>query len=474
MRTSIAAIALCLAVVAFSGFRAPPAEQTSAGTERSGRTAGHRFEDAADYGFLPAAAASHNVAALQRAVKGGKKTLTVSKPGQYLLDGRIYLDDDTTIIFGRGVVLKKTGDYDFVFINRGALTKTWNENITLDGLNLSVNQVESIPAAGQDLFGLRGQVSMFYIRNFTLSRFTCLDCGEAQFAVHVCRFSNLAIDTFEVRGRKDGVHIGRGEKFVIRNGICETFDDAIALNAEDYPSAQPEQGDIKDGIVENIYDVKKQATIGDFYRLLTGAWVDWHDGVALQNGDTVVHGANVYRVIAPRGTTEYRSHEPPVRSRGAWKDGAGLTFVYNQNDNTHRASITNVLLENIHCFTPAMLFSCNSQAQAVIDKINSTSCLASFQGNDLDCSLLVTAAFFRPFDKRPPYNDIQVGGTVNININLESILQTRDINLKVGGLSHTRLNGTASVSSVKNLSPAVGDSIKVNNVLRTYNGSNWE
>ena len=474
-----------------------------------------RFEDAADYGFLPTAEPAQNVAALQKALDGGNKTLTVSRPGVYQLNGTVYLDDNTKVVFGEGVLLKKTGSYTFVFVNRGALTRTWNKNITLDGLNLSVNQVEAGVPVGQPLYGLRGHISMYFIRNLVVSNYRCLDLGRFQFGIHVCKFDNIKIDTFEIRGNKDGVHLGMGEKFVVRDGICETFDDAVALNAEDYPSCQPMQGDIKDGLVENIYDIKKTSTSGNFSRLLTGAWVDWHDGIRLQTGDTVVNGANVYRVVMPLGTTEYVSHEAPVHTEGAWKDSSGLQFVFNQNDGVHQASIRDVTfsniflhdkrtgfachwesgkyhravhpevrktdypvcevkLINIHCFEPTTLFSCNSQARVLIDKITPTGCLASFRGQNVACSLLVTAATFARREDASRRPDIRVSDAVAMDIRLESVMQDRDIELGVADSTRTRINGTASVANLNNITPMVGDSIKVKNVRKTYNGTQWE
>ena len=59
----------------------------------------NRTVDAGRYGFEPGADPATNTAALQKALDGGRKTVTVTKPGIYDLDGTIYIDDNTTLEF---------------------------------------------------------------------------------------------------------------------------------------------------------------------------------------------------------------------------------------------------------------------------------------------------------------------------------------------------------------------------------------
>ncbi len=475
--------------------------------------------DAADYGFLPTADAAQNVVALQKALDGGNKTVTVWRPGVYLLDDTVYLDDDTELRFGAGVILKKTGrGYVHVFINRGAATREWNRNITIDGLRISVNAVESSWPPENPLFGARGQLMAMYVRNFTLTHFKCLDLHKFQYAVHVCKFENLKIEGFEIRGEKDGIHLGAGRQFIIRDGITATGDDAVALNAHDWTSSQPLQGDIVDGLVENVYDMPLIKGYGHFSRLLTSAWGEWHDGIRLQRGDTILNGTNVYRVVMPLGTNEYVSHEAPLHSVGAWKDSTGLQFVCCQNDGARSANIRNVTFSNIflydqrrcgfscdpwgadkwcraihpqvsksefptcdvtfvniHCLTRKPLIICSAQGRFTLDKISHPlgGSLAIFDGENVDCSLLLTgSAFTKP--EQPCLGDIHVGPSVSLNMVLDAAVQERDIDLRISSQSRTRVNGTASVNRLDNLTPLKGDSITVQNIRKTFNGTTWE
>jgi polygalacturonase len=70
--------------------------------------------DAARFGFSPSAAASKNVAALQKALNGGHKTVSVTTPGIYDLDATVYLDSHTRLACCKGVTLRKAAPYGFI------------------------------------------------------------------------------------------------------------------------------------------------------------------------------------------------------------------------------------------------------------------------------------------------------------------------------------------------------------------------
>lgn len=301
---------------------------------------------AADFGFSPAATPDANAQALQKALDGGRKIVKITEPGEYLLDRTVYLDDFTVLSCEPGVILKKAAGYVHVLVNRGVLTRSWNQNIFLENVQISVNEKSVCSPVGSPTFGLRGHVSFFRAKNVGIRNFKCLDVFGGQFCVQFCSFENFLMEDFEIRGMKDGMHVGAGKNFIIRNGLCQTFDDAIALNAQDYATSQPTQGTIENGLVENVTDLNLDPTSGNAVRLLTGAWVDWHEGIMLQNGDTVRHGKNIYRVHAKLDTTQYRSSVPPTHSEGSWVSPDGINFVHNSNDGLDRAEILNVTIRN--------------------------------------------------------------------------------------------------------------------------------
>lgn len=315
-----------------------------------------KTKKAEKFGFLPSATAEQNTAALQKCVDGGG-VITVSTPGSYKLCGTILLDSNTEIRFGKGVVIERARSSkgvsaNHVFLNRGALDRTWNENITLRGLRLKVNGIDG----GKDIpgiVGLRGHLAFFYIRNLLLEDIEIPDLEKSRYGIHICTFENAVVSKVRIEGRKDGVHFGTGKGFVVRDGIFKTYDDPIALNAHDYPTSNPELGWIEDGLIENCYDLDdpERGTVGYFARFLGGAWKDWTEGMTIQlNGDAVVSEGRIYRSIYhPVSDSTRVSTCRPVHKSGTVTYPDGLTWVMAQDKNIcYNCGVRNVVFRNIH------------------------------------------------------------------------------------------------------------------------------
>lgn len=303
--------------------------------------------DPAVDGFSPDATGSDNTKALQQAVdKGG--TIVVSRPGTYRIAGTVYIGSNTTLVFGNGVFLKKVaekGPFSHVLLNKGALNKTYDEHISIQGLQIIVNGVDF--TTFKDVYGLRGQLAFFYVKDLRIEHFRCLDLGKAQFAIHVCTFEDLIINDVIIKGMKDGVHLGRGKRFTISNGIFQTADDAVALNAHDYATSNPELGWIEDGLVENCHDLQQGDNHAAYFcRILAGAWIDWKAGMEVQQSDTVVSNGRLYRVQAKADGTIYKSLTQPTHEKGTVVlDGIPWGVV--QNDVTYTAGVRNVTFRDI-------------------------------------------------------------------------------------------------------------------------------
>lgn len=477
--------------------------------------AGTGIVDPADYGFLPDAPPAANRAALQQALEGGRRTVQVTRPGVYGLDSTVWLDNDTRLVFTPGAVLQKQGAFVHVLANRGLGTGTWNTNIVIEGATIDVNGVSAGHDENSPMFGNRGQVSFFHVRNLAVRDFTCLNLHGAQYGFQVAAFENVVLDGFEIRGAKDGVHINAGRKFAIRNGTLETGDDGIALNAEDWVSSAPVLGDIDDGLIENVTDEGHGKC--NFSRILTGAWTDWRRGIRLQRGDTVRCGQNLYRVAMPLGTTEYTSQEAPSHTSGVWTDTSGLRFLYLQNNGVLSASIRNVTFRNIYLRSPRNGFLANWETRSEwnrgihpevkpenypvcevrLEDVYSESPHALVYGNesvrlwlrnvckthgplvnlsrdgcDIDVWLHLSGVVLRPDDGKGA--DIAVRGQgASLNLVLDGLMQERDLRLSVGAGVNARVNGMGSLDTLENLTPRAGDAVKVRGVLRTFDGATW-
>ena len=306
--------------------------------------------DASSFGFKPEASGIENTIALQKAVDQGG-TIIVRKSGTYKLAGTVYIGSNTTLDFGDNVLIKKVnekGTFTHVILNKGALTKKYDEHISIKGLNIIVNGQDK---PFSDVYGLRGQLAFFYAKDVKIEHFRCNDLTKMQFGIHVCTFEDLIIDDVIIKGEKDGVHLGRGKRFTIRNGVFQTFDDAIALNAHDYATSNPELGWIENGVIENCHDLNAENTVGYFCRILAGAWTDWKEGMEVQQSDAVMSNGKIYRVQAKPDGTKYMSKTKPTHEKGSMVlDSINWGVV--QNDVTYTAGVRNVIFRNIFLEKP--------------------------------------------------------------------------------------------------------------------------
>lgn len=315
------------------------------------------FVDASEFGFSPDATGIVNAKALQEALDQ-TGTIVVSKPGIYKMAATVYLGSHTSLLFGNGIFLKKVdeqGVFSHVIINKGAATKTYDEHIVVEGLQIIVNGMDV--RMFKEAYGLHGQLAFFYVKDLRVERFRCMDLGRLQYGIHVCTFEDIVIHDVIIKGDKDGVHLGRGKRFTISNGVFQTYDDAVALNAHDYSVGNPELGWIEDGVVENCHDLADgKKPVGFFCRILAGAWIDWKPGMEVQQSDAVVSNGRLYRVQAKPDGTIYTSTTRPIHEKGS-QVLDGITWGVVQDDVTYTAGVRNVVFRDIFLEKPRIGFS---------------------------------------------------------------------------------------------------------------------
>ncbi len=137
----------------------------------------------------------------------------------------------------------------------------------------------------------------------------------------------------------------------------------IALNANDYATSNPEVGWIENGVVENCYDLslEDQLLVGYFCRILAGGWVDWKEGVELQNADAVVSNGRISRVdgMGDDNKPLKKTWVPKIRS--VYEEGTvvldGIKWVMMQDDLQYTAGVRNVVFRNIFLEKPRSSFS---------------------------------------------------------------------------------------------------------------------
>lgn len=311
--------------------------------------------DAESFGFVAGGDPIENARALQKAVDCGGE-IRVSKAGVYDLGATVLIGDNTSLVFAEGVVIRKNakhGMFNYVFLNKGARQRQYNKNISLVGLNLSVNKVDYLDTS--DILGLVGQVSFFYVKNLKIRDLRCTDLCASQFCIQVCTFEDLDISGAEIKGHKDGIHLGRGTRFGISDCTFATGDDAIALNAHDYDISNPEMGWIEDGVIENIFDLEPSGLLigydgkpiyGYFCRIISGTWTDWKRGMQIRKSDTVVSNGKMYRAQMEPDGKVFVSQTPPTHSDGV-QVFDGIKWRMTQADVEYNAGVRNITFRNI-------------------------------------------------------------------------------------------------------------------------------
>jgi hypothetical protein len=293
------------------------------------------------FGFLPTASADQNVIALQAAVSGGG-LIIIDTPGVYELNNTILLDSNTRLICSHGVVFKKAAPYCNVLLNRGALTKEYNENITIDGLEISVNGYEAMPTLVR---GLRAQLGFFYIKNLSIKNFVCLD-GEAwQFLIYIVTWEHLYIDHVRLAGDKDGIKLNNGHDAIIKNLDLTTYDDGMSLCGTDYQSVVVEVGDVYNVCYSNVTDHQYKNIFGRTCLIYTGSWADYAEGNEYRSSDFCLNEGKLYQCTNDHGFIE-TSSITPVHSSGIVTGADGISWRYIQNCDFYHTDVYNVTFDN--------------------------------------------------------------------------------------------------------------------------------
>lgn len=307
------------------------------------------YIDASFYGFSPKASGVDNAKALQKAVNQGG-TITVNQPGTYKIASTVFIGDNTSLVFGNGVYLEKSAEkrvFSHVFLNKGALTRTYNHKIEIIGLNLKVNGVDLWM---DQIYGLRGHIAFFYVKDLKIERFRCLDLAKGQFCLHICTFENVLINDAIIKGKKDGIHFGPGKRFRVSNVVFNTADDAIALVPGDWVSANPEYGDLEDGIIENCTDIPDDYLEGAFAKIVASGWIDWKPGMEVRHGNAVLSNGRIYRVVEEIDGKVYKSNTRPDFNEGM-KKLDGINWLMFQTDTIHTAKVRNVVFRDIFLYS---------------------------------------------------------------------------------------------------------------------------
>ena len=341
------------------------------------------YKNANAYGFLPTNDADTNSINLQNCLNGGG-TIHIDLPGTYELNHTMFLDDNTELIFGAGVVISKVvynGIFPrVVFTNRNSLQRSWNKNISIRNLFLQTNGLGvGNSESAQNTYGIRSQIAFFYIKNLVIDGYYSTDNSTSAFNIQICTFENIRLENIYITSAKDGIHLGRGKNFIIRNYKARTKDDVLALNADDYPGSNPESGWIENGQIDNLTILPDDTLVpvsgsdeNIIYEpiscagrilMIGGSWKEWESGMEFQsNGDCVLSDGKLY--VTTGGTSDVTSIISTVRpthsefTTKTYSDGLQWRLRQNVEPLT-TCSVKNITFNNINVlgrFASAKIF----------------------------------------------------------------------------------------------------------------------
>ena len=302
--------------------------------------------DAAGYGFAPSATAAVNVAAMQAALDVGG-IITVNTPGTYELNDTLKIGSNTKLICCPGVIFKKTGNYSNVLINKGSETRTYNENIEIDGLTIEVNEISNI--IDLDVAGLRAQVGFYYVKHLVFKNFKCEDIYGSQFCIQMARWEDVYFNNITIKGDKDGIDLGVGNNGLFENVNLTTYDDGIALYGAGFPSATIEVGDVYDLTFRNCTDYVHSG-VGYTCRMMTGSWDDWTNGNTYKTGDLCTNVGSIYISNNDTGFSAVAANAPVHSSGEVTGADDGITWKYCNDDSIKSYNIYNITFDNLTCY----------------------------------------------------------------------------------------------------------------------------
>ena len=304
--------------------------------------------DVADYGAHhdgeAGYAAFDNSAAFQAAIFSGNR-IEISTAGTYLLDRRLIIPSNRTIIGTVGaVILKKRVAYSHMFSNFYASNYIGvrDNSITLDNLTLDVSNLNNIVDSASAT--LRGVLTFCQLDNLALADITIIDGDNFSFAIHLSDVNAADITDFSHTGLKDGPHISGGCKNITIDGfLIVAGDDTFAVLANDYPGIQSNAGDCDNIVIKNGTS-NCGAAPGFLLRFITGSWLPWAIGNTYSIGHLCERNRLLYKKVD--GGDDIAT-DPPTHLWGDMTGEDAITWRWVGNGINLNNNVRNIHLHNI-------------------------------------------------------------------------------------------------------------------------------
>ncbi|MFV0312188.1 MAG: hypothetical protein ACK5KN_11150, partial [Dysgonomonas sp.] len=231
---------------------------------------------------------------IQQALDTYKTVYIPDRGFPYTITDRLLLNSGNRLILDQSAeIFLANGSNVCMLRNRNMLAATHDSDIIVEGGIWNGNRANntgsmySVSDKVNPLKGVSGLINFMGVDNFNIRNVTIKSARG--FSLHIASCNRFEADhiTFVDSGR-DGIHVGGyTNDFVIRNIYGTTIDDFIALNAWDWEYSTPEPGNIKRGLVENLYPDPDQPITWGLIRLFPGGEYTLDD-ITIRN----IHGVN--------------------------------------------------------------------------------------------------------------------------------------------------------------------------------------
>jgi hypothetical protein len=466
------------------------------------------------WGISPSFAPRINSQNLQANLNGGDVKKIITPAGTYGLDTTIWLESDTELSGVDGVILQKEATYSNVFLNRGATTKTFNENITLNNLELSVNGYEQ---TWEHVYGQRAQVGFFFIKNLTITNFTCTDIGTLQFGIYIGKWQDVYYENLRIEGQKDAIDFKDGHGALVRNCTFKTKDDAVFMGGSGgFPSTMMESiGDVYDLTFKNVrYVDSSKIYPARNYFIYVNSWADWQNGNTYENGHFSVNASKIYQCANGSGFSAVAANAP-THNNGTITAADGIAWHYIDTGNVYKTDAYDITIDSCFAYDPSAFIYCpvsdiaeahtiypGTEDSASAYNITVSNCTISnttavdmqvglkdvaFTDNYYD-SLSFYVRSFQPVDSDSLYivsngNDFNNSNNFFTSINNkrlfidsrnETFLNSTFVNNPTGTGEVRAINYDLPFTDKSKITPVLNDTCRFTDGLNYWNGSSWE
>jgi hypothetical protein len=268
-------------------------------------------------------------------------------PGTFLINSAIRIKSNQSLIGSVGTIIKKNAAFTHAIVNDATYRNngTLDSNIVIERISIDANHYGG--STGRAAATANGNLQLAYATRVQVSNFTLVNNDAGVFSTHFQSLTNSIFTDTRIVSAKDGLHLQNGCKHVrFKGGHLDTYDDAIAVLADDYAAYQHSADSIEDISFEDfiIDTVNNPTPTGFAVRLLTGSWLAWNSGNSYSTGNYVTNAGKIYKAVT---AGPFTGTNAPTHTSGDVTGADGITWRYLSTGTQLYTQIKNIRFGNI-------------------------------------------------------------------------------------------------------------------------------